>query len=110
MQQVLGAATLRACCHHPLPCLLLCAAAETQDAEEAQACVLVTLVVLAKGTVRLPEQPLRSQQAFKECMKSVSVFAAHGCWGQGRGRGREASGGGEARGLLVMAVVEWKHI
>lgn len=61
--------------------LWLCAlraAAETQDAEEAQACLLVTLVVLSKGTVALPQQPLRDTGAFKESMKSV-----RGCWRSG---------------------------
>jgi hypothetical protein len=60
---------------------LLPAAAETQDAELAQACLLVTLVVLAKGTVQLPAEPLRDQAAFKESMKSVSMA-------NGRGLGR----------------------
>ena len=76
-----------ACCALPLLLLLLLlspccpAAAETQDAEQAQACLLVTLVVLAKGTVKLPAEPLRDQQAFKESMKSVSHTG--GAWGIG---------------------------
>jgi hypothetical protein len=65
--------------------LLLCclvvwiaAAAETQDAELSQSCLLVTLVVLSKGTFELPEQPLRDAGRFKETIKSVSVGRGHG--------------------------------
>lgn len=68
------------------PVLWLCvlrAAAETQDAEEAQACLLVTLVVLSKGRVSLPEQPLRDTGAFKESMKSVRGRWAGCCAGRG---------------------------
>lgn len=34
---------------------------------------MVTLVVLAKGTFLLPQQPLKNLAAFKDTMKSVSV-------------------------------------
>lgn len=49
----------------------LLGAAETEDAEEAQACLLVTLVVLSKGTVAMQQQPLRDAGAFKDAMKSL---------------------------------------
>lgn len=79
-----GADHLTVCCALLMLLLLHPAAAETQDAEQAQACLLVTLVVLAKGTVKLPAEPLRDQQAFKESMKSVS---AGQCWSLGFGSG-----------------------
>lgn len=49
------------------------AAAETQDAELSQSCLLVTMAVLSKGTFELPEQPLRDAGRFKETIKSVSL-------------------------------------
>lgn len=68
--------------------VLCAAAAETQDAENTQACLLVTLVVLAKGKVSMPQEPLRGLQSFKESIKSVSRVVSVG----GRARG----GGGDA--------------
>jgi hypothetical protein len=73
------------------PCVLwlffLHAAAETEDAEEAQACLLVTLVVLSKGTVAMQQQPLRDAGAFRDAMKSVRVR-----WRSGQGLHATKSG------------------
>lgn len=51
---------------------LYSAVAETQDAEESQACVVVTLVMLARGHVTLPQQTIRDPATFRTTMKHVS--------------------------------------
>jgi hypothetical protein len=73
---------LPCCCIALLYCLVGdgTAAAETQDAELSQSCLLVSRVVLSKGTFELPEQPLRDAGRFKETMKSVSQGRGHGGW------------------------------
>lgn len=47
------------------------AAAETQDVEESTSCVVVTLVMLAQGTVSMPSDVIRDVQTFKNAMKQV---------------------------------------
>jgi hypothetical protein len=47
------------------------AAAETQDVEEATSCVVVTLVMLAQGTVSMPDGAISDVQNFKSSMKQV---------------------------------------
>jgi hypothetical protein len=51
------------------------AAAETQDVEESTSCVVVTLVMLAQGTVSMPDDVISDVQTFKKAMKQVGVSA-----------------------------------
>lgn len=48
------------------------AAAETQDVEESTACVVVTLVMLARGTVSIPPAVIKDVASFKTAMTHVS--------------------------------------
>uniref|UniRef100_A0A383VUH8 Uncharacterized protein n=1 Tax=Tetradesmus obliquus TaxID=3088 RepID=A0A383VUH8_TETOB len=49
----------------------LMGAAETQDVEESTSCVVVTLVMLAQGTVSMPNDVIRDVQTFKNAMKQL---------------------------------------
>jgi hypothetical protein len=50
---------------------LFAAAAETQDVEESTSCVVVTLVMLAQGTVSMPDDVISDTNTFKRAMKQV---------------------------------------
>lgn len=52
------------------------AVAETQDAEESQSCVVVTIVILAKGGINVTEGALRDKATFRSSMQHVSNFDA----------------------------------
>ncbi|KAF6263724.1 hypothetical protein COO60DRAFT_1488168, partial [Scenedesmus sp. NREL 46B-D3] len=49
----------------------LMGAAETQDAEESTSCVVVSLVVLAQGTVSMPDGVISDVQTFRNAMKQL---------------------------------------
>jgi uncharacterized membrane protein len=57
--------------HHRTALERFMGAAETQDAEESQACVVVTLVMLARGHIALPDQAIKDHTAFKSAMKQL---------------------------------------
>lgn len=57
--------------HHRTPLQRLLGAAETQDAEECQACVVVTLVMLARGHINIPEVAIKNRTAFKSMLQYV---------------------------------------
>jgi hypothetical protein len=59
-------------------CTLVPAVAEADSADECQACVVVSLVVLALGHISVPDMVTRDKHFFRTCMREVRrlIFTA----------------------------------
>eukprot|EP00878_Enallax_costatus_P027889 GHUV01030076.1.p1 GENE.GHUV01030076.1~~GHUV01030076.1.p1 ORF type:complete len:349 (+),score=89.01 GHUV01030076.1:185-1231(+) len=57
--------------HHRTPLERLIGVAETQDAEESQSCVVVAIVILARGHISVTEGALRDKPTFRSSMQHL---------------------------------------
>eukprot|EP00775_Hariotina_reticulata_P004166 gene4167-4414_t len=63
---------------HRSPLQRLLGVAETEDADECQACVVISLVVLALGTISVPDMVTRDKHFFRTCMKELCTHLSSG--------------------------------